>query len=1111
MSMSMSTIAFNILARDKASRVIDRAGTNVGRTAGRMRQYALGAASGFAVLAGARGIAGVVTSSVDLEAKFSKTMNVLQATSGASGRQMKSLSALAMKMGADTVFSAQDAAQAMLELARGGIQPAQIAAGALKGTLTLAAAGELEMGEAANIAVKAMGAFGLKGRQMGQVAAALAGGANASSASVRDMSIALAQGGLAANSVGFSIQETTAILAGFSRAGLQGSDAGTSLKTTLDRLQPVTNSAKAAMMGLGAWSSKTGSAFVKANGEFKSAAQIAEILRKGTEKLTVAERKRLITQAFGSDAQRGATILARLGAAGVQKLTRATSDQNAAQRMAAANMKGTAGALEQFRGSVETAKLRLGQFLAPAVQRGLGMLTDGLNGLPGAIRKLRPGLDQLVDDVRSFAPVLKLAASALELTWHAVDALPGPVKTLGVEVAIAALVLPRLSAGFAMVTGAAGRAGASVVGFGQRLQQNRVAMTYQTTALGKAREALNGFGGAARNVAGVGGMLLLTKGAQESNKAIGGLMQVAGGAAMGFALAGPIGAAGGAAIAAAPAIWNLLDSVTGLKDGHKRAYPAAEDYAKSLDQITGAATRNTRELVRNSLIQNDLSGIARKLDVQTRDVIGAVLGQEGATRRLARATREHIGQLGGDEQAKWNTWLRNNTDALDDQRREVRQTYLDTASYKELLKGFPPKVITAVRQLGASASAKEIAALQKRYKLTPPQVRTILETVGTEASIRKVKGVWKVLDATGRRKANLTTWERTLLASLNEGQRNTTTKVGGINQLLSVGTSRARPNLQPFMASLNGTLSAAKTRAGSGGSGIGNALGAGVYNGIGAWIGDVTNRAAAMVGAAVAAAKAKAESKSPSKVMMRLGGDMGRGLVIGLERSGRSASTAGAKLIGKLVDGIRSRFVPLKTAMAKAKSYLGGAQDRLQTVRGNRRDFAASFDGFRSSVFGSDIPEGTVPTADSLLNYQAAQAAKAAQLSRDVRALTNKGLSKSLIRQLAGSGESGMAQISALATATPQQIKLLNSLDRQTSSSLRDAGAVAGNAVFGDQLRAAEADVRLAKSIAGELEKVLQRVAKDNRDNVYVMLDGRQLVAQIRREKRKAGGKDVTR
>lgn len=330
--------------------------------------------------AGAYGAVQFTKGAVKLEADFGRTMNVLAATTGAPQKQMRQLSALALKMGADTVFSAQDAAGAMLELARGGMTPATIQGGALKATLTLAAAGGMSMADAANASVKAMGAFQLHGKQAGSVAAALAGAANASAASVSDMSQALTAGGLAAANVGFSIQETTGILAAFSNAGLNGSDAGTSLKTMLANLTPQTTSATNAFKRLGLITEDGKNRLLNANGTYKSAAQIAGLLQKGTEHLTVAQRNQALTQAFGSDATRAATILSREGADGIRKYTKATSDQGAAQKMAAANMKGTAGALEAMHGSIETAQLAWGQAIKPVTLFGARLVTVIANG-----------------------------------------------------------------------------------------------------------------------------------------------------------------------------------------------------------------------------------------------------------------------------------------------------------------------------------------------------------------------------------------------------------------------------------------------------------------------------------------------------------------------------------------------------------------------------------------------------------------------------------------------------------------------------------------------------------------------------------------------------------
>ena len=159
--------------------------------------------------------------------------------------EMEDLRQLAIQTGQDTVFSATDAGNAITELAKGGLTEADIKAGALKTTMDLAASSGMDLGEAANVVVQAMGAFGLSANESAEAANALAGAAAASSTDVEPLTQALAQCSAGAKNAGWSIQETTAVLARFADAGIEGSDAGTSLKTMLKRLAAPTSEAAA--------------------------------------------------------------------------------------------------------------------------------------------------------------------------------------------------------------------------------------------------------------------------------------------------------------------------------------------------------------------------------------------------------------------------------------------------------------------------------------------------------------------------------------------------------------------------------------------------------------------------------------------------------------------------------------------------------------------------------------------------------------------------------------------------------------------------------------------------------------------------------------------------
>ena len=82
-------------------------------------------------------------------ADFEQQIDSLGSVSNATGRQMERFRKQAMKAGADTKFSALEAAKAQTELAKGGLQVKKILDGGLNSALALAAAGELDLAEAA--------------------------------------------------------------------------------------------------------------------------------------------------------------------------------------------------------------------------------------------------------------------------------------------------------------------------------------------------------------------------------------------------------------------------------------------------------------------------------------------------------------------------------------------------------------------------------------------------------------------------------------------------------------------------------------------------------------------------------------------------------------------------------------------------------------------------------------------------------------------------------------------------------------------------------------------------------------------------------------------------
>jgi len=118
-----------------------------------------------AVSAPLLGVAGAALKSAG---DFEQAMNQMEVVSGATKTQMEGMQAAALRLGAETSFSAGEAAQGMLELAKAGLSTEQTMQ-AIDGVLDLAAAGNLELAQAAEIAANAVNAFKLPADQTSTV------------------------------------------------------------------------------------------------------------------------------------------------------------------------------------------------------------------------------------------------------------------------------------------------------------------------------------------------------------------------------------------------------------------------------------------------------------------------------------------------------------------------------------------------------------------------------------------------------------------------------------------------------------------------------------------------------------------------------------------------------------------------------------------------------------------------------------------------------------------------------------------------------------------------------------------------------------------------------
>jgi TP901 family phage tail tape measure protein len=217
-----------------------------GGMSGMLRPLA-GVALGFiGITAAIRGM----TAGIRTIAGFEAAMSKVAAISGAQGEQFKMMSEEARRLGSTTKFSAGQAAEGLSFLAMAGFS-AKDATDALEGSLNLAAAGGLDLGNAADIASNVMSAFQIPATEMNRVSDTMATLAANANTNVEQLGEGFKYAAPMASALGVSMEQAGAAMGVMSNLGLQASMAGTGIRQIMMRLADPTSKANKVFQGLG--------------------------------------------------------------------------------------------------------------------------------------------------------------------------------------------------------------------------------------------------------------------------------------------------------------------------------------------------------------------------------------------------------------------------------------------------------------------------------------------------------------------------------------------------------------------------------------------------------------------------------------------------------------------------------------------------------------------------------------------------------------------------------------------------------------------------------------------------------------------------------------------
>ena len=191
-----------------------------------------------------------ITGLVSSLSTFEQSMSTARAITGATEAQFAALREEATRLGSTTRFTATQAGEGIIFLARAGFNADQIL-GTLEGTLRLAQAGALDLGTAADIASNILQAFRLEVDQTNRVIDVMALIANSSNTNIIQLGEGMKLVAPVAAGLGVSVEETSAAIGVLSNAGLQSTLAGTGLRRVLSELVSPSTSTRRIMEQLG--------------------------------------------------------------------------------------------------------------------------------------------------------------------------------------------------------------------------------------------------------------------------------------------------------------------------------------------------------------------------------------------------------------------------------------------------------------------------------------------------------------------------------------------------------------------------------------------------------------------------------------------------------------------------------------------------------------------------------------------------------------------------------------------------------------------------------------------------------------------------------------------
>ncbi len=698
----------------------------------------------------------------------------------------KRLGAIVDKVGIDAAGTSKQVAELATSLVRAGFSVSEVEA-ALAGVVRGAEATGTGFQQFGDIVGNTLRGFGLEVEETARVVDVLVNTANSSNASIEGLGYTFEYTAPIAKALGVSLEDVAAAAGLMANAGIQGSVAGTGLRTALQKLQQAAGGASPEVMGLSRGQErltsvmrKLGATIIDANGKLLPMEQVILRLKAGLEKLNQADQVQLANILFGDEAGSKMLSITNQTTAAISKMFGDIRNSTGATNTAREAMAGMGLEMQQLQGTMDS----LGTTIGGVAATGLRPLVQLANALAGAVSGMPTELKVTASALIALgaaAATASVAVGALNLVLAQV----GGWAALRASVAgVAAVFVGPFAAGLLVVGGLA----ASLLALSGRMNEadkTSKALVQTLAALGAFVLVLKGITLAQiawNNAAKISVILQATLTALKSAKGIAGI-----------ALA--VGAGAAAYTALGAAMKNAGQDAEEMSDKARELRTQIKDTQEQIQQQKALKLDSSQAEKRLAGLYVELLAIEQPLEVKL-DIKRADAEIKGL--------RDRLSKLGEESPAR--APLQASIDGLIEYKRLLQSIesgrglerfsapVQDTVKYVEQLKSEIIQLTRQKNELPLTATAKreqidrEISEAQQHIEKNMLWIRLELDAESVSNALSQVKD--KLRTAQGEERLRLLKQEERLeLQRAGILQR-------GINlnrEIASIGREQLRP------------------------------------------------------------------------------------------------------------------------------------------------------------------------------------------------------------------------------------------------------------------------------------------------------------------------------